>query len=205
MTRKLHKKTTLVFGIGINDADHSVRPTINGKQVRCHYYTTWIDMLKRCYSKKYKESRPTYQGCSVCPEWISFMNFCKWMMTQDWQGKALDKDLLFEDNKVYSPTACAFVDRATNNFTIDSGRSRGEYPLGVSFHKHKGKFIAKCSNPFSKKQEHLGYFTCEHQAHLAWKARKHILACQLADLQTDPRVAAALRTRYLPETPQQLL
>ena len=201
----IHKKNEKVYGVGINDADYVVQPTINGKLVRCPYYTTWCDMLKRCYSDKYQERRPTYKGCSVYPDWLYFMNFRKWMMTQDWQGKALDKDLLIEGNKVYSPSTCVFVDQITNKFTTDSGRSRGGYPIGAYMDKLKGKFKAQCCNPFTKKRENLGYFTCEHQAHLAWKARKHQLACQLADLQTDPRVSAALRTRYSPETHQQLL
>ena len=199
------KRDKLIFGIGINDADYVVQPTINGKRVMCPYYRTWKSMLNRCYDHKYQERQPTYKGCHVYPEWISFMNFRKWMMTQDWAGKELDKDLLVRGNKVYSPMTCAFVDRATNSFTNDCVRARGDYPIGVSFHKLKGKFIARCSNPFSKKEECLGYFHCPNQAHLAWKSRKHILACQLADLQTDSRVAAALRTRYLPEHPQQLL
>ena len=196
MAGEFCKKTKLVYGIGINDADYVVRPTINGKRMKCPYYTKWHDMLKRCYDEKYQERYPTYKGCSVSPEWISFMNFRKWMVDQDWQGKALDKDLLVQGNKVYSPDTCVFVDAMTNTFTIDCGRSRGKYALGVHFDKYSGKFQVKCGNPFSKKQECLGYFTCEYQAHLAWKKRKHILANQLADLQPDPRVAAALRTRY---------
>lgn len=119
------------------------------------------------------------------------------MEVQSWQGKQLDKDLLVKGNKFYSPENCVFVDRVTNSFTIDRGANRGVWPLGVSFDKRDVKFRAQCSNPFTKKNENLGYFTCSDEAHQAWKKRKHELACQLADLQTDKRVAAALRTRYL--------
>ena len=196
MVRKLYKKTALVYGIGVNDADYVVKPVVGGNRVSCHYYTTWTGMLMRSYDKKYQEHNLTYKGCSVHPDWLYFMNFRKWMVDQDWEGKQLDKDLLVEDNKVYSPDTCVFVDRVTNSFTTDRAKLRGEYPIGVSFHKRHGKFIAQCRNPSTKKLEFLGYFTCEYQAHLAWKKRKHILANQLADLQTDPRVAAALRTRY---------
>ena len=66
----------------------------------------------------------------------------------------------------------------------------------VCFHKRVKKFSATIGNPFTKKQEHLGYFTCPNEAHQAWKKRKHELACQLADIQTDQRVAEALRIRY---------
>ena len=192
----IRKRNKLVYNVGINDADYEVSHRVNGKRVRCPCYVTWVSMLTRCYDKKYQERRPTYIGCSVCPEWVSFMNFRKWMIRQDWEGKQLDKDLIVGGNKVYSPATCVFVDRMTNLFTTDSGRSRGQYPIGVHFYKRDGKFMTECSNPFTKKKENLGYFTCPNEAHLAWKKRKHELACQLAELQTDPRVAAALRTRY---------
>ena len=196
-SRGIYKKNHLTFGVGINNADYPTQPRVNGKQVKCPYYKAWLHMLERCYDEKYQECYPTYVGCSVCPEWLYFMNFRKWMMTQDWEGKDLDKDLLIKGNKIYSPANCAFVDQITNGFTTDSGRTRGEYPTGVCIDERKGKFRARCSNPFTKKIEHLGYFTCPNQAHLAWKKRKHELACELADLQTDPRVAEALRTRYI--------
>ena len=197
MAGKLYKKNNLVYGVGINDAEYAIGPIVDGKAVRCPYYVTWASMIKRCYYEKYQELRPTYKGCSVCPEWISFMNFRKWMMAQDWEGKQLDKDLLVLGNKVYSANTCVFVDQTTNNFTTDHAKSRGEYPLGVSFYKPHDKFRAYCNNPFTKKKESLGYFHCQNEAHEVWKARKHELACQLADLQTDERVAEALRTRYL--------
>ena len=68
--------------------------------------------------------------------------------------------------------------------------------IGVSLNKERGKFQSKCSNPFNKKQEHLGYFTCEVEAHQEWLKRKLELAHLLAAEQTDDRVAKALIERY---------
>lgn len=187
----------LVCGVGINDADYAVRPRVNGKQVMCPFYQVWGHMLQRCYSEKYQSRQPTYIGCYVCDEWLTFSNFKSWMMMQDWQGKQLDKDLLVNGNKVYSPENCVLVSGITNSFTTDRGAFRGEWPIGVSFHERNGKFEAHCNNPFTKKLEHLGCFSYPEQAHLAWKKRKHELACRLAELQTDERASNALRTRYL--------
>ena len=186
----------LVYGIGVNDADYKVCHTVNGKKIVCPLYQTWQSMLRRCYSAKYQAESPTYIGCSVTPEWLTFSNFKRWMISQDWQGKELDKDLLVKGNKVYSPDTSVFVDRMTNAFTTDSSATRGEWPIGVNFHKTYGKLRARCRNPFTRQHELLGYFTCHKQAHLAWKKRKHELACQLADLQSDERVSQALRARY---------
>jgi len=196
----------LVCGVGINDADYVVQKWetisyVNGKQKQklvwvCPYYQVWTDMLKRCYSAKYQERQPTYKGCSVSEEWLRFSNFRRWMVEQDFEGKKLDKDLLFSGNKVYSKETCVFVTRMVNTFSTDCGASRGEWLLGVSLDKKVSKFRASCSNPSTKKQENLGYFTCELEAHKAWLKRKLELAQLLAAEQTDERVAKALIERY---------
>ncbi len=83
-----------------------------------------------------------------------------------------------------------------NIFLIEKGASRGEWPLGVYWSSYHKKFKAHCSNPFNKKQEHLGYFSDPETAHQAWLKRKLELARLLAAEQDDPRVAEALIKRY---------
>lgn len=164
----------------------------------CPFYRTWVDMLHRCYSEKFHLNNQTYKDCSVCEEWLIFSKFKKWMETQEWEDKQLDKDLLKEGNKVYCPEYCIFVDRKINSFVTDRSAARGEYMIGVSFHRRDGKLMSQCCNPFTGKKEYLGYFGNELDAHLAWKKRKHELACQLAEseLVSDPRLAEVLKTRY---------
>ena len=196
----------LVYGVGVNDADYVVekRETIryaDGKQKRkliwtCPFYKTWANMLKRCYYIKTQNNKPTYKGCSVSTEWLTFSVFKNWMMAQDWEGKQLDKDLLFEGNKVYGPETCVFVTQTVNKFTIDRGNDRGGWLIGVTRNKPTEKFRSRCQNPFTKKQEHLGLFTCEREAHEAWLKRKLELAHELAAIQEDPSVAEALIDRY---------
>lgn len=185
----------LVYGVGINDADYQVNKTARGAGW-CPAYSAWKSMLKRCYSHRFKSKNQTYTECCVCDEWLTFSGFKTWMETQDWEGKQLDKDLLVDGNKIYSPESCVFVSKMTNTFTTGRAACRGDFPIGVDFNKKSGMFRAQCRNPFSKKKECLGYFQCPEQAHQAWRRRKHELACQLAELQTDQRVANALRSRY---------
>lgn len=202
--RKLHKNTNKsIYGVGISDADYTVQPNVDGKMLVCSFYRVWHSMLNRCYSSKLQDKRPTYMGCTVCEEWLTFSNFKSWMEQQDWVGKQLDKDLLVEGNKVYCPQTCVFVDRVTNSFITDSAKNRGKYMIGVVYFKPDNKsrpYRAKCNNPFTRKQEHLGYFATELEAHKAWQAKKHEYSCRLADLQQDSRVAEALRKRYAPDT-----
>lgn len=198
------RKRSLTFGVGINDADYDVNPTILGEQVNCPYHARWRNMLNRCYNKKYHEKQPTYIGCTVCEEWLTFSNFKAWMEKQDWVGKELDKDILVEGNKEYSPENCLFVSSDTNKLLTDRANDRGDCLLGVTLHKRDRKFQARCSNGKGR-QIQLGYFDDEISAHLAWKAYKHKLACKLADEQTDSRVAEALRKRFAPETNKEVV
>ena len=200
------KTRKLVYGVGINDADYAVQRKeslgyVNGKQKQkliwiCPFYRTWKGMLERCYSIKYQELRPTYIGCSVTDEWKTFSNFRSWMEKQDFVDKHLDKDLLFEGNKIYSPETCVFVSGVVNSFTTDCGAARGEWLIGVHWDKKSGKFRSRCCNPFTKKQEHLGLFTCEQESHEAWLKRKLELAYEISAIQEDPRVAESLINRY---------
>lgn len=182
----------LVHGFGVNDADYSVRPTeSDGKQIICPFYMTWNNMLERAYSPIYHARRPTYIDVTVCDEWRSFMAFRAWMMEQDWEGKALDKDVLVPGNKVYSPETCVFVTREINSLLIDSAASRGSWPIGASWNKTSNKFRAQIRE--NGKKRHLGYFHSPHEAHLAWRKEKVRLVREAAEECGDPRIAAGLQ------------
>lgn len=183
----------LVYGVGVNDADYATQPTVAGKQQMCPFYCAWMNMLKRCYSAKYHERHPTYIGCSVAPEWRSFMTFKAWMQTQPWQGQQLDKDLLIPGNKVYGLEACCFVSQATNLLLTDSAAARGDWPLGVVWHRSTGRFQTRCC--YDGKRKHLGLFDTAAEAHAAWQRYKSKTILEAAFEQDDPRIAAALVER----------
>lgn len=184
----------ILYGVAINDSDYVTSPTINGVRFKCPFYAKWSSMIRRCYSDIHLKTHPSYEGCSVCDEWMVFSNFKKWMEQQDWEGKELDKDLLIKGNKVYSPETCCFLTRAVNSFMTDSGARRGKLKIGVTM--DYGKFKAHCRNPFKDKVENLGHYKSEDEAHRAWRARKIQIAQQLAMLETDERIISALICRY---------
>ena len=199
--------------VGTNDADYPVviMKTVgysNGKRVRkvvwsCKFYRTWSNMLNRCYNEKLQNVQPTYRGCSVCDEWLLFSNFKRWMETQDWEGKHLDKDVLVMGNKVYSPETCVFVSVEVNSFLTDNLSMRGGLPIGVSYKKRTTDMVNEYSKPYvaqignlKGKSKHLGLFATPEEAHQAWLTAKLEQAKILAAEQTDPRVAKALMDRY---------
>lgn len=98
-------KKSRIRNIGINDLDFPVKD--NGKDMQ--FYTIWKAMLQRCYDNRLKEKLPTYQECYVCEEWKYLSNFKKWYDEHYVEGWHLDKDILMQGNKFYSPETCCFV------------------------------------------------------------------------------------------------
>lgn len=181
-----------VEGVGINDADYvTEKYDLSGSKkkliFRCPFYQTWRNMLMRCYSEKYQKRQPTYAGCTVCDEWLTFSRFKSWMEQQYWQSNHLDKDLLKSGNKIYCPQYCCFVSQHLNNFTAYLKKRRGIYPQGLSLCKRSKKYDVRCGNG-----ERLGLFSSIEEASEVWRLRKIELAAEFAANQNDPRVAEAL-------------
>ena len=204
---KARKKKMLIFGVGINDVEYCVskyeKQGDTLKQVwLCPYYQKWRHILERCYSKTFLSKYQTYYGCYIHPSWIRLTGFIEWVDSHangGWVDLQPDKDLLVVGNREYGPDTVVFVNTSVNNFILDSGKIRGKYALGAMYDKACNKFRAECLDPFKKNKAYLGVFNTELEAHKAWQAKKHEYACQLADLQTDHRVAKALRERYAPD------
>lgn len=194
-------KRSPIYGVGINDSDYVTQKSVyeNGKRRViwcCPFFDRWRKMIQRCYSQTSSANHKYYSGCSVADIWQKFSEFRLWIQCQDWEGNHIDKDLLVPGNKVYSPEFCVMIPQRLNNFLTDNGAKRGDTPIGVSFRASMGKYQANCGDPFSSKKVYLGLFDDPGSAYEAWRRRKHELACQYADEQTDERIAKALRERF---------
>jgi len=181
----------LIYGVGINDANYAVSPRVNGRPATCRIYVLWNSMLMRCYSEKYHAKKPTYIGCSVDKEWHSFMAFHSWAVTQDRLGKQLDKDILIQGSRIYSPKNCVFVDVSVNNLLLNHASKQGKLPIGVSVYGYK--YRAYCN--YNAKQILIGSYSTPVQAHAAWQSSKADVIERTANEQTDARVKGALMLR----------
>ena len=179
----------LVWGAGVNDADHVVQPTVDGKVLWCPFYQRWKGMLRRCYSRAEHAKHPNYKECSVVKDWHSFMNFRSWMASQAWKGKHLDKDILFPGNKVYGPDSCVFVSAEVNTLLNDCSSSRGELPRGVTHQKNSTNYKVRMSG---KGNDYLGSFATIEEAILVYQKAKWDRVRSIADEQTDERVKYGL-------------
>lgn len=172
----------IVHGVGVNDAEYITNLSVDGKRVVCPYYDRWCGMLRRCYDAKFQEIHPTYKGCSVVKEWLTFSSFKEWMRRHEWKGNHLDKDILSQGNKIYSPSTCLFVTQEINTLLTNHARGRGKYPQGVSF--NKGKYRARCN--IDGKSRFLGHFEDISMASAAYKDFKYALINQAALKQKEP-------------------
>lgn len=157
-----------LWGVGINDVNYD----INKHNTMCPYYAKWSGMIKRVYQEPRKEKNMSYENTTVCDEWLTFSNFKIWMQGHDWEGKQIDKDILFPNNDTYAPDVCCFVSSELNSMftTIGSGL------IGTSYHKHRKKFQASIN--IHGKQKYLGLYDT------ALDARKTYIVAKIAHIET---------------------
>ena len=204
-TTKFRNKKRLLYGVGVNDSVETVTGSVQvrtesgckQKRIRtCPFHAVWSSMLDRCYSKPLRKVNPTYEGCTVCDDWLLFSTFKSWMEKQDWKDKQLDKDLIVPNNMLYSDKTCIFVSQEVNLFIAgDKKFIEGQMPRGVCWSKCAGKYMARCSSK-GDSNRYLGLFTSKKEAHNAWLTEKLKLARILASKQDNPLVARALIDRY---------
>lgn len=159
--------------------------------VRVNSYEIWRHGVIRCGHTKFKPSL-NYLNVKFCDRWLDYSNFHEdvvGMIGYGVEGFVLDKDILSKRGcKVYSKDTCCFVPDIINVMLTKSDRTRGEWIIGVDFHKKTQKFRAR-------HQGHLGLFDTEIEAFYAYKHAKeaHIkaVANQYKD-QIDPRAYTAL-------------
>jgi len=187
-------KRSLVYGVGVNDWIGAVK--VGGKLI--WEYVLWRGVLQRCFDEKLKQRQPTYNDVTCSKEWLSMTTFIEdvsQMRGYGLKGWELDKDILQKGNKLYSKSTCCFVPAEVNQLLVKSDRIRGEYPVGVDFHKVSGKFRASLA--INGKQKHLGYFTTPEEAFFAYKAAKEAqikVVAQKWQHLLDERVFQALLT-----------
>jgi hypothetical protein len=147
-------------------------------RIKFDAYVIWVNMLMRCYNKKYQSKNITYIGVSVIKEWHNFQNFAEWFYNKSnyKPGLELDKDILIKGNKVYSPEACSFVPKEINSI-LHSGK-------GCYYDNKREKFIVNVSTG-NLKSKYVGQFTTEKEATSAYKKEKQKYIKQRANHYKD--------------------
>lgn len=180
----MRKKYKLVYGVGVNDYKGKI--SVEGKFIKS--YETWKNMLDRCYSEKHQDKCPTYIGCTVSEEWLSFSNFKKWFdehyrwdLDELGLRPSLDKDLLSEDNKVYSAETCVFLPNKVNSFLANKQSNNTSGFTGVYWDKRASKWRAQINDFHTGKKKYLGLFTDIELANQSYIKAREIESLKVKD------------------------
>ena len=179
-----------------------LHPSIYGKGIlgegfkqsesQSYSFQLWKNMLKRCYSEVSFKKSPSYEQCLTSETFNDYQQFKTWCNSQLGFGNTgweLDKDILVKGNKIYSEDTCCFVPKEINLLLVKHDKGRGDYLLGVDYHKNRKQFRARCGD------KHLGWFNTELEAFRAYKEAKEAYIKEVANKwkdQIDPKVYEAL-------------
>ena len=174
------------LGIDKKGSVPKMRELKDGKWCNTWEYDKWQKMLQRCFDNKAKEKNPTYKDVTCCDRWLCFANFLEdfeilkneynWNVDEKLQ---LDKDILYKGNKLYGLENCVLVPQWINTLFTKSDASRGDCPIGVSYHKGAKKYEAYCS--VNGKKTSLGYYNTIEEAFNAYKIAKKQEIKRIAD------------------------
>ncbi len=195
----------LVYGVGyvgynIYDKNDKIgkflaTERINGRTKNTKIYMAWHHMLMRCYNQTTINRQPTYDGCSVCDEWLNFQNFAKWFSQRYKPGYELDKDLLVKGNKIYSPETCCVIPKEINRALTNSKINRGKLPIGITIdNRTKTGYIVQLNK--GSKQLYLGTWPNIEKAFQVYKEAKEETLKDLAEsykLEIEDSVYNALK------------
>lgn len=146
----------------------------------------WSSIGKRCLEGGHEQKKhPNYVGCRN--NFGDFQQFVEWSKLEagyqefEENGNAwcLDKDILGNGSKIYSPETCLFVPNRVNVFLTARGALRGSAPLGVSWKIKNKKYQAQLTLPGEK--IYLGIFDDPMEGHRAWQLAKIKAARDIAD------------------------
>lgn len=140
----------------------------------------WGGILKRCIVDGDQQTRyPRYKGTEN--HFTDFQEFVEWSRGEvgyllrepigdrSW-AYSVEKDILGQGKKIYSPETCLLVPNAVNMFLTARNASRGEWPLGVAWKKSNSKFEGQVKD--RGKKTYLGLFTDPFECHRAWQKAK---------------------------------
>lgn len=175
-----------IFGVGYV-GNGRYKPTTKGKITQ--QYSTWWNMLSRCYDNKRHIEIPTYTNCCVCEEWHNFQIFAKWYDENIYlcgnEKMHLDKDILVKGNTIYSPKYCIFVPQCINGLFTKTNKLRGKYPIGVSQSNESNSYVVYCCGNAIGKRKYLGSYNTKLEAFNVYKNYKENLIKQVANYYKD--------------------
>lgn len=160
-----------IYGVGYKGEGKHL-PYYKNTNNQTAKYTTWENMICRCYHEKDRELNLAYKDCTVCKEWHNFQIFSDWYEDnfydiRDGTRMHIDKDVLVYGNKIYSPTTCIFLPQRINMIFMEKAKNR-DVDLPNAIYRCKTGFQASYNG------NSLGVFKTLEEAVNAHDTKKRI-------------------------------
>lgn len=148
-------------------------------------YNVWRTLLGRCCTEKHREQFPAYAGCVVCDEWLCYQDFAEWwnqnMYHVGTERMHIDKDILNEGNKVYSPENCIIVPQSINEIFHISLRKTKDLDL-----PHTIKRVTNGRYSVSYRGKSLGIYDTVEQCETEYlKAKREYIRSKVNELKDE--------------------
>lgn len=146
-----------------------------GKVSHLKAYSTWADMIRRCYSGEGKY--PRYHHVSVSKDWHNFQKFARWFEDNSISGYQLDKDAL-GNGASYSESTCCFLPTSINCMLIGINTPSQGYCVEGS------RFYSMRSLPIGYEylgKRRIGSFKTKESAIDSYKSERKRIICYVAE------------------------
>lgn len=173
----MRHKINNVFGVATNDVKD-----INTRD--CPYYQMWKAMIGRCYNPKdWRYGLYGADGVFVDDRWLLRSNYNLWLVQNSFtKPYVVDKDLLFQGNKVYSPETCCVVPQYINSMFNIAQKGTETLPVGVSKRVNTKDMKRDYERPYAARSNYnptndgnkiyTSYHKTPEEAHKAWQQIK---------------------------------
>lgn len=146
-------------------------------------------MIKKTQEKPRNTS---YKSVRIDDRWLRFSNFKKWYdkhypyeLEEEYGIKfEIDKDLLSDGDKIYSPETCIFLPNKVNNFLANKMTNNTSGHTGVIWHKQVKKWRARINDFHTHKKKSLGLFVNIEDASEAYKVARENEALKVKEYMT---------------------
>lgn len=146
-------------------------------------YSRWKNMMNRCYNVVLQDKYFTdYKDCEICEEWWNYANYRKWfdehvpdVGKNEIGNYDIDKDILYQGNKIYSASTCCIVPHFINALAKDN--KSGKYMQGVT--KEDNRYVTEiyyCGDRIK-----LGSYKTEEEAFKVYKNYKEKFIKDIAE------------------------
>jgi hypothetical protein len=128
-------------------------------------YQTWANMKRRCFNKNDKNfSRWGGRGITVCDEWMEFVLFKDWALSNGYdESLSIDR---IDNNGNYEPSNCRWTTRAVQSRNQNKPSNNTTGFKGV--HRSRDKFRARIRH--NEKYVNIGTFKTAEEASIAYDA-----------------------------------